>query len=77
MSSNFLKKCLNGQTDRQKIQIVEDSRSTNGSLENYSFRIERTRRHPTKDMDVKILQRYTRDTRNEYRESRGSPQGPD
>ena len=34
MSSNFSKNCLNTQTDRQKIQIVEDSRSTNGSLEN-------------------------------------------
>ena len=32
MSSNFSKKYLT-QTDRQTIQIVEDSRSTNGSLE--------------------------------------------
>ena len=33
MSSNFSKKCLK-RTDRQNIQLVEDSRSTNGSLEN-------------------------------------------
>ena len=33
MSSNFSKKCLK-QTHRQNFQLVEDSRSTNGSLEN-------------------------------------------
>ena len=40
MSSNFLKKCLkwtDRQTDRQNIQLVEDSRSTNGSLENHKY----------------------------------------
>ena len=34
MSSNFSKKCLK-HTHTQNFQIVEDSRSTNGSLENY------------------------------------------
>ena len=33
MSSNFSKKCLK-HTDRQNFQLVEDSRSTYGSLEN-------------------------------------------